>query len=213
MSSRRFPGKVLAPFKGVPIIRHVLDAAKHVVPPNCVVVLTSREQSDDPLAAYLSSEGEQVFRGDLENVFERFCQCLERFPCRWILRLSADSPRLDPGLLRAVVDQGLAGSCDLVTTIFPRTYPKGQNAELIRAESLMNVRRENLTSEDREHVTAYFYRHADRYRIVNVASTDPSMAGASLAVDTVDDLSRLENLSDQELRGYIARLPLVQALS
>jgi spore coat polysaccharide biosynthesis protein SpsF len=57
MSSRRFPGKVLAPFHGRPIIRHVLDRVARALPEVPRTVVTSVEASDDPLAAYLEALG------------------------------------------------------------------------------------------------------------------------------------------------------------
>src|SRR5436190_24302869 len=91
MSSSRFPGKVLAPLHGQPLIRHVLERLAAVLPEQCIVVATSREASDDPLAAYLATLGVPVYRGELENVVGRFQRCLEAFPCEWLVRISADS--------------------------------------------------------------------------------------------------------------------------
>ena len=45
MSSRRFPGKMLAPFRGQPIVDYVVDAVTRGVPQgSAVVVLTSEEE-------------------------------------------------------------------------------------------------------------------------------------------------------------------------
>jgi len=81
---------------------------------------------------------------------------------------------------------------DLVTTIFPRTFPRGQNAELISAAAMRAVPVAELTVEDQEHVTPFFYRNAARYRIVNVEAAVPS--DQSFAVDSVEDLRRIEQL-------------------
>ena len=202
MSSRRFPGKVLAPFKGQPLIRHVLAAVEYALPSVHIVVATSIERPDDPLASYLSTLGVTVFRGPLDNVFERFRMCVFEHPCDWFLRLSADSPFLDGCVLQAVVDHVESADCDLVTTIFPRTFPIGQNAELIRVSTFMTIEAGELSADDREHVTTFFYRSPDRFRIVNVESGNPQLGELSLAVDTVEDLHRLERLSEAETRKF-----------
>ena len=203
MSSQRFPGKVLAPFRGLPIIGHVIAAVTETfgdrVP---LTVLTSVEPSDDPLAAHLAHLGVDVFRGPLDDVFERFRECQRTRPSTWMLRLNADSPLLRPDVLRSVVQKPLEADCDLVTTTFPRTYPKGQNAELIRSEVFLGVPIQELDTDDREHVTRFFYRHSSRFRIANIASPDPSWADVSLAIDTPEDLDRLERLSDANLRSF-----------
>lgn len=206
MSSRRFPGKVLAPFRGQPIIRHVIDAVREALPSFALVVVTSAEPSDDPLAAYVSGLDVPVFRGALADVFGRFRDCLEHFPCDWVLRVSGDSPLIAPRLIKAVTDHigQPVLDFDLVTTVYPRTFPKGQNAELIRAEVFQTIDAKTLTDEEKEHVTPYFYRHPDRFRIVNVSSGSPKLAAMSLAIDSLQDLERLEALADVEVQALAA---------
>ena len=192
MSSARFPGKVLAPFRGEPVVLHAVRAATAAVGEDAVVVATSTAPSDDPLCAYLDSIGVAVVRGPLDDVFERFRLAARTHPCDWMLRLTADSPLLDPEVLRRVVAAGAGSAADLVTTTSPRTYPKGMNAELIRVETLQRIDAAELDDDDREHVTRFFYRHPARFTIVNVESGDPALAEHDLSVDTVDDLRRLE---------------------
>jgi spore coat polysaccharide biosynthesis protein SpsF len=195
MSSRRFPGKVLAPFKGQPLIRHVIGAVARALPSVPIVVATSQHESDEPLASYLGALGVPCFRGPLERVFDRFRLCVAAHPCDWALRLSADSPLLDAQVLRAVVAHAADADADLITTIFPRTFPRGQNAELLRVDTLLRIDARQLSAEDQEHVTPFYYRQPGRFRIVNVVSGNPEMAGLSVAVDTIEDLRRLEDLA------------------
>jgi spore coat polysaccharide biosynthesis protein SpsF (cytidylyltransferase family) len=188
MSSRRFPGKVLAPFRGEPIVRHVLRAVERGLPEWPALVVTSVEPSDDPLAAYLKSINVECFRGPLDDVLGRFRAALASHPCEWVLRICADSPLLDSEVLRRVV-AARRDDLDLVTTTEPRTFPKGQNAELIRARALLELNDAELDASDREHVTPIFHR---RGRFLNVAAEGPSRAHESVAVDSVEDLQRLE---------------------
>ena len=62
-----------------------------------------------------------------------------------------------------------------------------------------------LCDADREHVTAFFYRHPNRFRIVNVASADPTSSAYSLVVDTLDDLRRLECIPVDEERRLVGK--------
>lgn len=195
MSSKRFPGKVLAPFRGEPLIMHVFRRVGRVLPASDIVVTTSNEASDEPLVSYLRGAGVLVFRGPLDNVFERFRLCLKEHPCDWILRISADSPLLDIHILRLVIGKAEENDCDLVSTIFPRTLPSGLNAELIRSSAFISVPSSELTREDQEHVTPYFYRHSNQYRIRNVETGSYQVPGMSLAVDSVEDLRRIEGLA------------------
>jgi spore coat polysaccharide biosynthesis protein SpsF (cytidylyltransferase family) len=191
MSSRRFPGKVLAPFRGRPILWHVLDRVTRALPDLPRLVVTSTDPSDDPVAAYVAELGQACFRGPLDDVLARFQLAAAHYDARYALRICADSPLLDERVLTAVV-AAHDPKLDLVTTTQPRTFPKGHNAELINMASLAALA--DLDAEDREHVTRAFHRRPERFKIVNVESGDPSLAQLELAVDTIEDLFRLERL-------------------
>jgi spore coat polysaccharide biosynthesis protein SpsF len=198
---------VLAPFRARPLIRHVLESAHSAVPRDTtLVVATSTEASDDPLAVYVESFGVHVFRGPLDDVFERFRLCAAAFRPDWVLRLNADSPFISAPIVHRVLER--RGDCDIVTTTFPRSFPQGLNAELLNASTLRTIDGSVLTAHDREHVTAFFYRNAGRYRIVNVHSATPSLSGHSLAIDTLDDLRRLEAMpADEQAKLLAATVP------
>lgn len=204
MSSRRFPGKVLAPFRGRPVFAHVRDAVRQALPDAPLLLATSDEPSDDPLALYARDLGVEVYRGALSDVLGRFQAVARLFPSQWILRLCSDSPLLDPVILQKVAETDRASGFDLVTTLHPRTFPKGRNAELIRTSALQGLPPAELSAEDREHVTPYFYRHAAKFRILSLVSGRPELAEVGLAIDSVEDLQRLENLSESDLKGWSA---------
>jgi len=194
MGSSRFPGKVLAPFHGRPIIQHVLDGVRSVSGIEPIVVLTSDQPLDDPLVDYIQSSGHAAFRGSLHNVFSRFQLCAKEFPADWILRICADSPLLSPKVIREVASFAETTDSDLVTTRFAPQFPKGQNVEMIRASVLREVDVTKLTDHDREHVTPWFYRNPDLFQIAHAKHVEIDLPGKSYTVDTPQDLKRLEDL-------------------
>lgn len=198
MGSTRFPGKVLAPFRGKAIVARLIDAAAQAVARDRITVATSATAADDPLACYVRELGVAVFRGSLDNVVERFQDCLRVNPCDWFFRLCADSPLLDPALLGAAMRYADLKKVDLVTNVFPRTFPKGQSVELIRAAAFAAIDSNRLTPQQKEHATQVYYFHPEIFNIVNFESAEPGLAETSYAVDTLEDLSRLEHLFSQE---------------
>jgi spore coat polysaccharide biosynthesis protein SpsF (cytidylyltransferase family) len=191
MSSRRFPGKVLAPLDGKPLLAHLVDRLKRVASADSIVLATSDHRSDDPLAAYVPRLGISLFRGPLDNVFERFRLCLDRYPCDGFYRISADSPMLDVNLLSRLAEK-MAPDIDLVTNVFPRTFPKGHSVELLNSGRFARLDSVLLSAEEQEHLTKVYYNHPERFRIVNVSSGDPALAAMNYCVDTLEDLRRLE---------------------
>ncbi|GAB6038236.1 hypothetical protein JCM15519_27950 [Fundidesulfovibrio butyratiphilus] len=193
MSSRRFPGKVLAPFLGKPLLARVVERLRAFDAALPVVVATSDQASDDPLALFAASLGAAVTRGPLEDVLGRFMLALDRHPCRAFFRVCADSPVLDPALFAWAAEVFAHEPCDLVTNVLPRTYPPGRSVELVRTETFRAVERAASLPEEREHVTKYFYANAGRFRIVSIANPEPAPRGFSLAVDEPGDLARVED--------------------
>ena len=193
MSSRRFPGKMLAPLAGRPMIQWVLERLAAVVGPERLVLATSFDGTDLPLALFVERLGFSVFRGQLDNVFARFQDCAKANPAPWIVRICGDSPMLDPGLIQMLLARREEGF-DLITNVAARTYPPGQSVEILSAASLASIDADALGAEEREHPTQVFYRDASRYMIRNVAGSDPDWPNQSYVVDTLDDLRRLDPL-------------------
>ena len=195
MSSTRFPGKMLAPFNGRPIIAHVVSRIADAFPISIITVATSTHESDDPLAGYVERMGVSVFRGPLDDVFRRFQLCLQEYPADWIFRVNGDSPLFDADLVYKMQAYTDRTDLDLVTNVFPRTFPKGRSLEMLNVTTFLGLNAGELTARQQEHVTPVFYDNPDRFHILNIESGDPSQAEVNLCVDTVDDLRRIESMA------------------
>lgn len=193
MSSKRFPGKMLAPFAGRPLVEAVLGRLASTVGRERIVLATSADLTDAPLAAYSESLGYQTFRGDLANVFSRFQNCARAFPAEWIVRICGDSPMID-GKLILLLLQYRDADVDLVTNVAVRSFPPGQSVEILNARTLAGIDAAELAEAEQEHPTQIFYRAPQRFRIRNVRGSNPQWPKLSFVVDTLDDLRRLDAL-------------------
>ena len=55
---------------------------------------------------------------------------------------------------------------DLVTNVFPRTFPQGQSVEIIKTLIIeKNIKKFNKL--DKEHVTKFFYDNSEKFYIKN----------------------------------------------
>jgi spore coat polysaccharide biosynthesis protein SpsF len=194
MSSRRFPGKMLAPFAGRPLVEMVLGRSASVVGHDRIVLATSNDPTDAPLAAYSEALGFRVFRGELANVLARFQACARAFPADWIVRICGDSPMIDAKLIPMLLEH-CSADIDLVTNVAVRSYPPGQSVEILNARTLEGIDASQLAGDEQEHPTQVFYRNPLTYRVKNIMGSDPQWPGLSFVVDTLDDLRRLEPLA------------------
>ena len=193
MSSQRFPGKVLTPLAGRPLIEHVVERCGKAFGPDAVVLATSSHASDDLLAQHAARRAWRHFRGELNDVVKRFQQCLAVYPCDWFVRISGDSPLIDPELIARIAERR-SDDCDLVSNVQTRTFPPGQSVEVVRAACFAGLDSSGLSADEREHVTLAFYRAPAKYRIRSVLSRDPGLARQSYTVDTPEDLRAVEGL-------------------
>lgn len=140
MTSPRLPGKAMAPLRGEPMIWRQVERIRQARCLTKLVVATSGEAVDDPLASFLVSRGQTVFRGASENLSRRFMRCVEAAgPVRHVVRLKGDSAFVDPGLIDETIRLALATRADYVSNRVQRTFPKGLEVEVVTAEALIRT--------------------------------------------------------------------------
>jgi spore coat polysaccharide biosynthesis protein SpsF len=190
MTSSRLPGKVLAPVLGEPMIGRQLERLRRARRIDALVVATSTDPSDDPLAAYCGGLGVEVFRGSLSDVLERFRGALATHPeAKAVVRLTADCPLADPAVIDEVIAHHHAEDADYTSnTLGERTFPHGLDTEVIRAGALVDAAERAADPYEREHVTPYIYRRPDAYRLAGV-SRDPPLPHLRWTVDYPEDLA------------------------
>lgn len=191
MGSTRLPGKVLRPLGGRPTLGWVIRAAQQARQVDAIVVATTTAPADDELVEFASDASAEVFRGSEDDVLDRFVRATEgrRGP---VVRLTADCPLLDPAVIDMAVAVFTAGDEDYVSTIFPRSLPRGLDVEVVSREGLLRANRE-ATGPDRVHVTSWLYRHEGRARIAGV-TFQPAADDLRVTMDTQEDAEALEAL-------------------
>lgn len=189
-SSSRFPEKVLSPLRGIPMLLWTINYCRKTNLP--LFVLTSTDKSDDQLIGMLENNYVSYYRGSLENVVSRYLSFMKEHKVKKVVRISGDSPLINPDVILKVIaqDQKLADA-DLTTNVFPRSFPKGQSVEVIPRKSLELLRDRNLSESDIEHVTPYFYANYKEFKINNLNNTE-DLSSINLSVDTKEDLLRVD---------------------
>jgi len=189
MSSSRFPKKVLSPLCGIPMLMWTINYCRKVNLP--LFVLTSTDESDDQLVGMLEKNDVNYYRGSLENVISRYLSFMREHHVKKVIRISGDSPLINPDVILKVITQDQeSADADLTTNVFPRSFPKGQSVEVIPRKSLELLSDRNLSESDIEHVTPYFYANSKEFRINNL-NNDEDLSFINLSVDTKEDLLRV----------------------
>jgi spore coat polysaccharide biosynthesis protein SpsF len=190
LDSSRLPGKALKPIAGKRLIDRVVDRCRATPGSPHVIVATSDRAIDDPIADHVASRGDALFRGDAEDVAGRALACADAHGLDRFARISGDSPFIDPALIACCVTRSRDGDAELVTNVFPRTYPIGVSVEVITRAAMQRIVQATDDPEDREHVTRFAYRHAELFRLENVSAPSGRYAGVGLSVDTPADYAK-----------------------
>lgn len=152
MTSTRFPGKVLAELAGAPMLAQELRRLAAARSIDEIVVATTRNAADDPVAKLATSEGTRVFRGDEHDVLGRYVEAAHEARADVVVRITADCPLLDPGVVDRVVE-ALAEDADYSANVIERTFPLGLDCEALHLETLDRVAALSESLASREHVT------------------------------------------------------------
>lgn len=192
MSSERLPGKVLVNVNGHPMLWYTLKRLSLCSTSVNIVVATSSEKNDDPIVKFCNENSISVYRGDLNNVALRLLSCAMQYKAKYFVRISGDSPLIDPTLVEIAIKLHLTNKPDLTTNVLYRTFPKGQSVEIINTHSLAETINKFCCHSHFEHVTKYFYENSQKYQI-STFSSGFQYSKFQMSVDNNNDLIKLKN--------------------
>lgn len=193
MNSSRLPGKVLKNISGKPLLGWIVSRAKKCEELTSIVVATSDQRFDDPIKVFCDENRVQCYRGSLDNVAARFRGVVTKYGFDHFIRISGDSPLIDPSLITEGIRIYAAGQFDLVTNISERTFPKGQSIEVVNSETFLKRIHYAEDDGDAEHVTSKFYTNPEKYSIASFTS-GTKYGSLQMSIDTIEDFVRLEKL-------------------
>jgi spore coat polysaccharide biosynthesis protein SpsF len=189
MTSSRLPGKVLAEAVSKPMLELMIERVRRVAGLDQIVVATTVNATDDPVAALADRLGVGCWRGSEDDVLRRVLDAAHAHDADVIVELTGDCPLIDPAAVSQVIAAYLDGGADYVANILERTYPVGMDTQAFATAVLDDVARRTDDPVDHEHVSLFIYRHPELYRLRNVAAP-PSLTRPELhlTLDTPDDL-------------------------
>jgi spore coat polysaccharide biosynthesis protein SpsF len=194
MGSTRLPGKVLADLEGAPMILRVLERVERAQRLNDVILATSDEAADDPLADAVSRSGRKVHRGSQDDVLARYVGAGRVSKADVVVRVTGDCPLVDAEIVDRVVDAVEAAGVDYASNVLERTFPRGLDVEALPFDVLERTERLASSPEAREHVTWFLYRERPDLFTLRSVVDDADNSDLSWVVDTADDLERVRKI-------------------
>lgn len=168
MTSSRLPGKVMMDIDGQPMLRRQIERLVGGLRDIPVVVATSVESSDDPIADLCLEISCDCYRGSLNDVMKRFILCAKNFDFSHIVRVGGDDPLIDPFCCMYLIDQFLNNSAEFLYASHRNGWPYGCAAELISVDALNRAHRATKETIYLEHTIPYFFDHSDNFSMHKV---------------------------------------------
>lgn len=194
MSSTRLPGKVMKSVAGRPMLERQIERLRRCSTLDRLIVATSDDASDNPLAQFLQTIGVETFRGSLHDVLGRYVGAVEALGVNGpVVRLTADCPLTDPEIVDACVRLQARIGVDYASNAQRRTYPRGLDVECFNLDALLAAGREATDPYDREHVTPFLYRNPERFSQGDLVQ-DRDESALRWTVDTPEDFAFVERV-------------------
>jgi spore coat polysaccharide biosynthesis protein SpsF len=194
MTSTRLPGKVLAPILGRPMLALQIERMLRSKATDEIVIATTSNATDDPVAALADRLGLRVVRGSEHDVLSRFALAVNASRADLVLRITADCPFMLPQLMDEAWDAlGTGEAVDFVSNMLELTYPYGLAVEATRAKHLLSAHSLSTDAFEREHVTPYIWRRPQAFRIQSLR-LEADHSFERWTVDTPQDLELVKKV-------------------
>ncbi len=193
--STRLPYKVFLPLAGKSALEHVIMRVKKSKEVSEVIVATSTKKDDVKIAEFCEKLSVRVFRGSEKDVLDRFYQASRLSKPLHVVRITADCPMIDPGIIDDIILKHIKSGSDYTSNTIEPTYPDGEDVEVFKTSAIEKAWKNTKLSSEREHVTPYIRNNPHIFRLLNVACK-PDLSEKRWTLDEEKDYEFLKRIFD-----------------
>ena len=158
-----------------------------------LVVATSDDSSDDPLAAHCNDLQISCYRGSLNDVLDRYYQAAALINPDHVVRLTGDCPLADPTVIDMVIQEHLASGADYTANCVQSSFPDGLDVEICKFSVLKQAWEEAKLVSQREHVTLFINQQPDRFKLHHVLA-EKDLSHLRWTVDNPEDFELVSRI-------------------
>ncbi len=168
MGSTRLQGKVLKDLCGDTVLGRVVTRTRRATLLNDVIVATTTRPADDAIVRECQRLRTRVFRGNEDDVLDRYYLAAIESKADIVVRITSDCPLVDPDVTNRTIRAFLDSAADYASNSLERTYPRGLDVEVVHFSALERAWREASHPSQREHVTPFLYQNPNRFKLESV---------------------------------------------
>lgn len=214
MGSTRLPGKVLKKINDIPMLKYQIERVEKAKLIDKVIVATSTLPNDDKIALFCEMNNISCYRGSENDVLSRYSDAAVEYNVDTVVRLTADCPLIDPNIIDKTIDLFNYSNVDYAAnTVPPKTscFPDGSDVEVCSMLAIERASKEATSEEDREHVTFYFWKSAEKhgFRTCQLSNAE-DWSKYRFTVDYPEDFEVVKKIIDELSKrnqfGYIPEI-------
>ena len=188
MTSSRLPGKIMLPLCGKPVMAHMIERHRRSKLTDEVVVATTTNATDDPIAELCAQIQCPCFRGSEHDVFGRIVGAGEQYGADILVQGMADSPLVDWRLVDACITLLVGEGADCASNEFVETFPIGFDVRAYLFSTLVLAEQRDSNPAFREHAGYSIRSQPKKFKLANwEAAGDMRWPSLRLTLDTAED--------------------------
>ncbi|HCA42505.1 MAG TPA: aminotransferase [Bacteroidetes bacterium] len=192
MGSSRLPSKVLMEADGKKLLSYTIERLKNSKKIDNIIVATTDTNKDEAIEKFCIDNKIDFFRGDENDVLDRFYNASKKFNFKNIIRITADCPLIDYKIVDDVIDLFKSGKYDYVSNVDPPSFPDGLDVEIFSFDALEDAFNNAKLISEREHVTPYI-RNNKKFKKTNL-NNNRDLSNLRWTVDEKEDFDYISKI-------------------
>jgi spore coat polysaccharide biosynthesis protein SpsF len=166
LGSKRLKKKTLKKLGNYNLLEWVVRRVKKSKYLNKIIVLTSTKKIDNKIVKICNKLNIECIRGSENNVFSRFLIGYKIFKPKYIVRVCADNPFIDPVEIDKLILKMKKTKADYLFNHIPyknNNYIDGVGAECIKGSFFLDYKDKIKKKYDKEHVTSFIWNNKKKF--------------------------------------------------
>jgi len=203
IGSTRLPGKAMMDINNEPMLYYVIKQVKASRNISKIIIATTHLPEDDVIEEYSTKLGYDVFRGESNDVLDRYYKCSKLYNLKTIVRITSDDPLIDPFVIDKCLEKFQNKNFDYVSNTISKKderwlpslngFPYGVAVEVFNFSSLEKAWKNSKNPLEREHLSPYFIKNPDLFRLGSITNSDDS-SNIRVTVDYPEDFDFVKSI-------------------
>ncbi len=170
--SYSYPGRSIVIIEGKTILAHIVSRIRKIKSVSDIVLATSNDPTDVPLAEEAQKLNIRVVRGHAKDVVSRLCKAVKEFEGDTILKVNGHYPLIDPYLAEELIEEHIRGGYEYSYNEHFYGTIYGTGCEVVQKNLLFDLKKKDLTVEQKEAGTLHFHQ-SERYKVLRLPYKNP----------------------------------------